>query len=131
MLPPLSPVSMFATPSIVMLFEFGRWPLTVNELTASFATPLVFWDSTPGTSVAKLNIERPLAAMFLIASLSRVYERSPLVACSSLTRLLTLTSSDIWPTASVRMPVENLSFALTTTLVRSRVLKPCIVTLIV
>jgi hypothetical protein len=33
MLPPLSPVSMFETPSIVMLLEFGRWPLTVKLLT--------------------------------------------------------------------------------------------------
>ena len=63
--------------------------------------------------------------MFVSASLSSVNERSPLVVCSSLTRLETVTSSVIWPTCIARMPVENLSFAFTTRLVRSSVLKPC------
>ena len=30
MLPPLLPVSMLATPSIVTLLELGRWPFTVK-----------------------------------------------------------------------------------------------------
>ena len=40
MLPPLLPVSMFATPSIVTLLEFGRWPLTVKPSAAVGATPV-------------------------------------------------------------------------------------------
>ena len=79
MLPPLSPVSMLATPSIVMLLEFGRWPLTVKPLTDPISLPPVFCDSAPGTSVAKLKSMRPLLAMFFSASLSSVNERSPLV----------------------------------------------------
>ena len=63
--------------------------------------------------------------MFLSASLSSVNERSPLVVCSSLTRLVTVTSSVICPTSIVSVPVESLSFAFTTRLVRSCVLKPC------
>ena len=124
MLPPLLPVSMLATPSIVMLLEFGRWPFTVKPSTAPTRRPPRRCRSAPGTSVAKLKSIRPLLAMFLRASLSSVNERSPLVVCSSLTRLETLTSSVIWPTCSARTPVENLSFAFTTTLVRSSVLKP-------
>ena len=85
--------------------------------------------TAPGTRFAKLNSMRPLFAMFLRVSLSSVNERSPLVDCSSLTRAETLISSVISPTCSVRTPVESLSFALTTTFVRSRVLKPCRVTL--
>ena len=72
MLPPLSPVSMLATPSIVMLLEFGRWPLTVKPLTGPSSLPPVFCDSAPGTSVAKLKSMRPLLAMFFSASLSSV-----------------------------------------------------------
>ena len=53
MLPPLSPVSMFETPSIVMLFEFGRWPFTVNELTWFRSFPaLLSCESAPGTNSA-------------------------------------------------------------------------------
>ena len=80
--------------------------------------------SEPGTSVAKLNSMRPLLAMFFSASLSSVNDRSPLVACTSVTRLETLTDSVSWPTSSTSAPAKNLSLALTTTLVRSRVLKP-------
>ncbi len=61
--------------------------------------------------------------------LSSVNERSPLVACSSLTRLLTITLSAIPPTSSVSTPVKNRSFGPTTTFVRSTVLKPCLATL--
>ena len=130
MLPPLLPVSMLATPSIVMLFEFGRWPLTVKPLDlARLRAGGCSARATPGTSSAKLNSVRPLLAMFLSASLSSVNERSPLSVCSSLTRPLTLTLSSMPPTSSVIVPAENLSFALTTTFVRSAVLKPCIVTL--
>jgi hypothetical protein len=55
MLPPLSPVSMLATPSMVMLFEFGRMPLTVKPLTEPTSWPEVPWGNAPGTSLAKLN----------------------------------------------------------------------------
>ena len=72
---------------------------------------------------------RPFAEMFLSDSLSSVKERSPDSACSSLTRPLTLTLSSMPPTSSAITPDENLSFAFTTTFVRSAVLKPCIVTL--
>ena len=64
MLPPLLPVSMLATPSIVMLLEFGRWPLTVKPFTDPISVPPVSCDSAPGTSVAKLKSMRPLLAMF-------------------------------------------------------------------
>ncbi len=125
MLPPLSPVSMFATPSIVMLFEFGRWPLTVKLLTCpSSVVAAAFCDSAPGTSVAKLKSIRPLFAMFFSASFSSVNDRSPLADCTSVTRLDTVTSSVIAPTSSDSVPTDSLSFALTTTLVRSSVLKP-------
>ena len=86
-------------------------------------------ETTPGTSSAKLNTWRPLEAMFVIAWLSRANDRSPLCACSSVTRPLTLTSSVIAPTSSAMLPAENLSFALTCTLVRSVVLKPCMLIL--
>ena len=129
MLPPLSPVSMLATPSIVMLLEFGLCPFTVKALTCPFSVPAAPFGMAPGTRFAKLKSWRPLFAMFVSAWLSSVNERSPLVVCSSLTRPETLTSSVSAPTSSVRMPAENLSFALTTTFVRSRVLKPCTLTL--
>ncbi len=85
---------------------------------------MLAWGTTPGTRVAKPNMARPLLAMSLMASPSSVYERSPLCACSSLTRPVTLTSSATTPTSSVRIPAENLSFAFTTTFVRSSVLNP-------
>ena len=107
MLPPLSPVSMLATPSIVMLLEFGRAPFTVKPLTDPISLPAAPFGIAPGTSVAKLKSARPLLAMFVRASLSRVNERSPVVDCSSVTRLVTLTSSVIWPTSSVSVPVAN------------------------
>ncbi len=128
MLPPLLPVSMLATPSIVMLLEVGRWPFTERSAICAAAVSLFRFVTTPGTRVAKVKTERPLLAMFLRASLSRVNERSPLVACSSVTRERTLISSDISPTCKARVPAENLSFAFTTTLARSRVLKPCMLT---
>ena len=87
MLPPLSPVSMLATPSIVMLFEFGRWPFTVKPLTEPSSVLPVFCDSAPGTSVAKLKSARPLFAMFFNVSLWSVNERSPLADCSGVTGL--------------------------------------------
>ena len=104
MLPPLSPVSMLATPSIVMLFEFGRWPLTVKALTEPFSTPARSFGTTPGTRFAKLNRARPLLAMFVRASFSSVNERSPLSTCSSLTRLSTVTFSSIPPTLERDVP---------------------------
>ncbi len=128
MLPPLSPVSMFVMPSIVMLLELGRWPLTVNALTCAFSTPATLLVSTPGTRFAKLNRARPLFAMFLSVSFSIVYERSPLSTCSSLTRADTLTLSAMPPTSRAMLPAESRSFAFTTRLVRSMVLKPCILT---
>ena len=67
--------------------------------------------------------------MFFSVSLSIVNERSPLSTCSSLTRLSTVTFSSIPPMLSAMSPVEARSFALTTTLVRSAVLKPDNVTL--
>jgi hypothetical protein len=118
-------VSILATPSIVMLLEFGRWPFTVKPLTEPSSVLPVFCDSAPGTSVAKLKSCRPLLAMFVSAWLSSVNERSPLVDCSSVTRLDTVTSSVTWPTSIVKEPADSLSFALTTTFVRSSVLKPC------
>jgi hypothetical protein len=133
MLPPLLPVSMLVTPSIVMLLEFGRWPFTVKPA-ASVAEPpwrvppLSAWGSTPGTRPVKPKSERPSFAMFLIVSLSSAKERSPLVDCSSVTRARTLTSSDISPTCSVIAPALNLSFGATTTLVLSIVLKPVMTT---
>jgi hypothetical protein len=95
----------------------------VKSLTATvFSAP--GRGATPGTSVANPTGERPLFAMFSMVSPSRVKARSPLAACSSLTRPVTLTSSATTPTSSVRAPVENLSLAFTTTVVRSSVLKP-------
>ena len=64
MLPPLSPVSMLATPSIVMLFEFDRWPFTLKLLT--FAGVSAFCGRTPGTMTARPKKLRPLTAMFWI-----------------------------------------------------------------
>ena len=119
---------MLETPSIVMLFEFGRWPLTVKPLTEPISEPPVFWESTPGASVARPKSMRPLFPMFLSASLSRVNARSPLADCTSVTRLDTLTSSVKLPTCSVSIPALSLSFAFTTTVVRSSVLKPWSVT---
>ena len=75
MLPPLSPVSMLVTPSIVMLFEFGRWPFTVKELTEALSLPaFASSESAPGTSSAKLNIMRPLAAMFYAVKVADVID---------------------------------------------------------
>ena len=125
MLPPLLPVSMLATPSIVMLLDSGRWPFTVKPSTDPISLPAAPPDSTPGTRVAKLNSMRPLLAMFSSAWLSSVNDRSPLFDCTSVTRLDTLTSSVMLPTSSVSMPTASLSFAFTTTFVRSSVLKPC------
>ena len=88
----------------------------------------VFCDSAPGTSVAKLKSARPLLAMFFNVSLSSVNERSPLIDCSGVTRLDTVTSSLSAPTSRVSDPVDSLSFAFTTRLVRSAVLKPGSVT---
>ena len=116
---------MLATPSIVMLLEFGRCPFTVKPLTAVGACPPTPCCTMPGTSVVKVMNERSPLAMFFNASLSSVNERSPLVDCSSVTRLVTVTSSVIWPTSIVRIPADSLSFAPTTRLVRSCVLKPC------
>src|SRR5262245_47263048 len=60
MLPPLSPVSRLATPSIVMLFELGRWPLKVKLLTVPASDPPIIppVGSAPGTSDAKLKSAR-------------------------------------------------------------------------
>ena len=115
-----------------MLLEFGRCPLTVKPLASragrSSGRPVLDRGTTPGTRVAKPKRARPLLAMFSMVSLSSVYERSPLAACSSLTRPVTLTCSVTTPTSSVRTPVENLSLAFTTTFVRSSVLKPSMLT---
>jgi hypothetical protein len=124
MLPPLSPVSMLATPSIDIVFEFGRWPLTVKPLTEPISPPAAPFGTAPGTRMAKLNMARPLLAMFCSAEFSSVKERSPLVVCSSLTRVETVTSSVIAPTSRARMPADRRSAALTTRLVRSSFLKP-------
>jgi len=124
MLPPLLPVSMLATPSIVTLLELGRWPFTVNPSAAPISPPPVLCDNAPGTSVAKLKSARPLLAMFFSASASSANDRSPLVDCSSVTRPVTLTSSLMAPTSRVSAPVVSLSFAFTTTFVRSSRLKP-------
>ena len=86
--------------------------------------PVPFW-TAPGTSDIKLKSCRDEAAMFVRASLSSANERSPLVDWTSVTRLVTLTSSVIWPTSSVSVPVVILSLAFTTTFVRSSVLNPC------
>ena len=107
MLPPLSPVSMLATPSMVMLFEFGRCPLTVKPLTEPISWPPVPWGTAPGTSTGEVEELRPLLAMLVSAAFSSANERSPLVVCSSLTRLETVTSSVIAPTSSVRMPAST------------------------
>ena len=129
MKPPLFPVSRLPTPSIVMLLEFGRCPLAVKPLASSGGPlirlpPLPGWGTTPGTRVTKPKRERPLLAMFSMVLFSSAYERSPLAACSSLTRPVTLTCSATTPTSSVRTPAKNLSLAFTTTFVRSSVLKP-------
>ncbi len=109
-----------------MLLELGRWPLTTKWLICVGwlpATPEA--TDTPGTRVAKLNSARSLLAMFLMASLSRENERSPLSAWSSVTRARTETSSEMFPISSVMVPAVKRSLAPTTTLVRSRTLKPC------
>ena len=124
MLPPLSPVSMLATPSMVMLFEFGRWPFTVKPLTCEISVLPLFWDRAPGTSVAKLKSNRPLFAMFVNVSFDSVNARSPLTDCSGV-GLETITCSVSPPISSVNSPVEILSFAFTTMFVRCSVLKPC------
>ncbi len=125
MLPPLSPVSMLATPSIVMLLEFGRWPFTVKPLTEPSSVPApAFCESAPGTSVAKLNIMRPLFAMLVSVEFSIVNERSPLFDCSSMERAETWMLSVRAPTSSISMPADSLSLAFTTRLVCSRVLNP-------
>jgi hypothetical protein len=123
------PLSRLVTPSIVMLLEFGLCPFTVKPDSDSGGPlirvpPLLAWGTTPGTRVAKPNKARPLLAMFVMASFSSVYARSPLLACSSLTRPVTVTCSVTEPTSSVRIPIETLSFAFTITFVRSSVLKP-------
>jgi len=107
-----------------MLFELGRCPLTVKSPTDPISALPLVCDSAPGTSVVKLNIARPLFAMFFNVSLSSVNERSPLADCSSTTRPVTLTSSVTPPISIINAPVESLSFAFTTTFVRSDVLKP-------
>ena len=134
MLPPLSPVSMLATPSIVMLLEFGRCPFAVNPLTwaggpLERVPSLSAWGRTPGTSVVKPNSERPLFAMLVRAWVSSANDRSPLWVCSSLTRDETMTDSLIEPTSSTIVPADILSFGLTTSLACSSALKPFIVIL--
>ncbi len=69
MLPPLSPVSMLATPSIVMLFEFDRWPFALRLLTCVGVSVFM---TTPGTRAARPKKLRPLTAMFCIATDCRV-----------------------------------------------------------
>ena len=88
-----------------MLFELGRWPFTVKSLIWSSSVLPRVCDSVPGTSVAKLKSARPLVAMFFNVSLSSVNERSPLLVCSEVTRLVTLTSSDTPPISSVNDPL--------------------------
>ena len=113
MLWPLSPVSMLETPSIVMLFELGRWPFTVKSLIWSSSVLPRVCDSVPGTNVAKLKSARPLIAMPFSVSLSSVNPRSPLVVCSEVTRLVTRISSVSPPSSSANAPVESLSLAFT------------------
>jgi hypothetical protein len=62
--------------------------------------------------------------MLVSAAFSSANERSPLVVCSSLTRLETVTSSVIAPTSMFRAGIVMRSLALTTRLVCSKVLKP-------
>src|SRR5512135_2132844 len=102
---PLSPVSRFVMPSNVTLFAFGRCPFAVSPL-AAVAGGLVrnrppASGRTPGARTARPKKLRPLTAMFSIAGPSRVYERSPLFACSSVTRAWTVTLSFTLPTSIV------------------------------
>jgi hypothetical protein len=73
-----------------------------------------------------MKMLRSLTAMFCIAELSRVYERSPVAVWISGARPTTVTVSFCWLTSSVVIPALYLSFAWTTTLVILTVLKPVI-----
>ena len=69
MLAPLSPVSMLATPSMVMLLEFGRCPFAENWLAlvggpAATPPPAIAPGTTPGTMPISPKKLRPLTAMF-------------------------------------------------------------------
>ena len=94
MLPPLSPVSMLATPSIVMLFEFDRWPFALRLLTCVGAS---VFGTTPGTRPARPKKLRPLTAMFWIAADCSVKARSPLRSWMSVDWPVTVTLSLSWP----------------------------------
>ncbi len=121
MLPPLSPVSMLATPSMVMLFELVRWPFALRLLTCVGVSAV---GMTPGTSPASPKKLRPLTAMFWIAEVCSVKARSPLRSWMSVEAPVTVMLSLIWPIVSVKLPICSRSLALTRTLGRCTVWKP-------
>ena len=128
MLPPLSPCRMSATPSIVMLLEFGHWPRPVNPLhlrgrAAHVRAAVARLRHAPGTSVARNREGAPSLAMFLSASRLEDEAIFALVVCSSLTRAVTLICSVMAPTSSTIVGTAGV-VRLTITFVRSTVLKP-------
>ena len=124
MLPPLSPVSMLATPSIVTLLEFGRWPFTVKPPAEPISVPSAVLDRARHErhQVEELprrggDVREGLALQRERALPARRLDLGHAARDADLFRHL--------PTSSVSVPVVILSLALTTTFVRSSVLKPC------
>ena len=130
MLPPLSPVSMLATPSIVMLFEFGRWPLTVNPLTWPISLPGVgVLRERAGHEQREVEQHAPVVGDVLQRL---VLERERALAARRLQladAAETVTSSVMAPTSSASMPAEKLVVRVDDDVGPLGVLKPCSVAL--
>ena len=120
MLPPLLPVSMLATPSIVMLLEFGRWPFTVKPLTEPISVFAGVLRQRAGHQRREVE-EHPPVVGDVLQRLALERERAFAAHRLQLRSrgLVTVTSSLSAPTSSVSDPVDSLSFAFTTTFVRS------------
>jgi len=128
MLPPLSPVSMLLTPSIVRLLALWRWPFERRLLTC---VGVSLSATTPGTIIARPKKLRPLTARFCIACDCMVKARSPLRSWISVVAAVTVMVSDMLPTCIVNVPRPSRSAAFTSTGDRSRVVNPSSVTFMV
>ena len=80
--------------------------------------------TTPGARKARPKKSRPLTATFCTTWPSMAYERSALWVWSGVDSAETLTVSVTPPRSSVMIPTDSLSFAWTTTFLRSTVLNP-------
>ena len=127
--PPLLPVSMSVTPSTCTLLVLGRCPLALIALDACPVGVGCPFTTTPGARNAKPKKSRPLTATFCTTWPSIAYERSALWVWSGVASADTLTVSETPPTSSVTVTRDSLSFAFTTTFLRSTALNPSALTL--